>query len=89
MALIMEKAGGAASNGRERILDLVPNHIHDRSPIILGNKDDVKLFESLQTALQTEWLQSFISALNNKVSLRLSIFKHIAYIIHVNHVKPL
>ena len=33
MAYIMEKAGGMASTGSSRILDVVPKHIHQRMPI--------------------------------------------------------
>jgi len=41
MAFLMEQAGGAASNGKERILDLTPEHIDDRAPIFIGSKDEV------------------------------------------------
>mmetsp|Transcript_105986 Transcript_105986/g.158595 ORF Transcript_105986/g.158595 Transcript_105986/m.158595 type:complete len:177 (+) Transcript_105986:2-532(+) len=42
MAFCMEKAGGAASTGQGRMLDLVPTAIHQRSPIFLGSKLDVE-----------------------------------------------
>lgn len=38
----MEQAGGLATTGTKRILDLVPEHIHDRTPIYLGSKKDVE-----------------------------------------------
>lgn len=42
MAFLVEQAGGKAVNDRgERILDLVPEHIHDKSSIWLGSVDDV------------------------------------------------
>src|SRR3954471_10152492 len=41
MAFLFEQAGGAATNGKERILDVVPSEIHQRTPLILGSKDDV------------------------------------------------
>lgn len=41
MAFIMEKAGGKASSGTTRILDILPDSIHQRSSIILGSMDDV------------------------------------------------
>jgi len=41
MAFIVEKAGGAASDGHIPILDLTPTALHGRSPIFLGSKDDV------------------------------------------------
>lgn len=42
MALIVECAGGAASTGRDRILDLVPQSHHQRVPVILGSKSEVE-----------------------------------------------
>ena len=41
MGFIVEQAGGACSTGRERILDMQPNHIHQRVPVILGSKNEV------------------------------------------------
>jgi fructose-1,6-bisphosphatase I len=41
MAFLIEQAGGAASTGRERILDLKPQSIDDRAPVFIGCKDDV------------------------------------------------
>ncbi len=45
MAHVIEHAGGKASTGKLPILDIVPKSIHERSPIILGSKDDVEDFE--------------------------------------------
>ncbi len=42
MALIVEQAGGAATTGRERILDLQPRELHQRVPVILGSKNEVE-----------------------------------------------
>ncbi|CAH8590942.1 unnamed protein product [Schistosoma mattheei] len=42
MAFIIEQAGGLATNGKIPILDIQPNHIHDRAPIFLGSQEDVK-----------------------------------------------
>eukprot|EP00644_Phytophthora_capsici_P007002 jgi/Phyca11/532838/estExt2_fgenesh1_pg.C_PHYCAscaffold_80146 len=42
MSFIMEQAGGASTTGTERVLDLCPTHIHQRSPIFLGCKRDVE-----------------------------------------------
>jgi fructose-1,6-bisphosphatase len=42
MAMIVEQAGGAASTGRERILDLRPTGIHQRAPVILGSANEVR-----------------------------------------------
>jgi fructose-1,6-bisphosphatase len=42
MAMIVEQAGGAASTGRERILELAPESIHQRVPVILGSREEVE-----------------------------------------------
>ena len=39
MAFITEVAGGSATDGRERILDIQPEHIHQRSPLFIGSKE--------------------------------------------------
>jgi fructose-1,6-bisphosphatase I len=41
LALVAEAAGGAASDGRRRILDIAPTRNHERTPIYLGSKGDV------------------------------------------------
>jgi fructose-1,6-bisphosphatase len=41
MALIVEQAGGAASTGRERLLEVVPSALHQRVPVILGSRAEV------------------------------------------------
>ena len=46
MAFIVEQAGGAASTGRGRILDVEPQGLHQRVPVFLGSKDEVALAES-------------------------------------------
>lgn len=43
MAMVFENAGGLAVNNRmERLLSVVPEHIHDRSGVFLGSKDEVQ-----------------------------------------------
>jgi len=42
MAFLVEQAGGAASTGRERILDLQPTELHQRVPLILGSRLEVE-----------------------------------------------
>jgi fructose-1,6-bisphosphatase I len=43
MAMIIEQAGGAATTGRERILDVVPTSLHQRTAVLLGSKNEVEL----------------------------------------------
>ncbi|KAG0164028.1 hypothetical protein DFQ28_009015 [Apophysomyces sp. BC1034] len=46
MAYLIEQAGGKASTGTQNALDIIPEHIHDRSGIWLGSKEDVEELES-------------------------------------------
>ena len=41
LAFIVEQAGGAAIDGRNRILDIQPNDLHQRTPLYIGSKTDV------------------------------------------------
>jgi fructose-1,6-bisphosphatase I len=41
IAFIAEQAGGAASNGHKRILDVTPSSLHQRSPFYAGSKNMV------------------------------------------------
>jgi fructose-1,6-bisphosphatase I len=41
MAMIVEQAGGAATDGKQRILDIVPHKLHQRVPVFLGSKAEV------------------------------------------------
>ncbi|MEW6323840.1 MAG: class 1 fructose-bisphosphatase [Nitrospirota bacterium] len=45
MGLIAERAGGKASTGTGRILDIMPTSLHQRVPVIIGSADDVALGE--------------------------------------------
>jgi fructose-1,6-bisphosphatase I len=42
MAFIVEQAGGAATTGLERIMDLQPQKLHQRVPVFLGSKNEVE-----------------------------------------------
>lgn len=46
LAFLMEQAGGRASNGKIDLLDVVPDALHARTPLIIGSKEDVALVES-------------------------------------------
>ncbi len=45
MGMICEQAGGRASDGRNRILDLTPETLHQRTPLYLGSSDIVAMAE--------------------------------------------
>ncbi len=43
MAFIIEQAGGAATTGRQRIMDVQPSALHQRVPVFLGSRHEVEL----------------------------------------------
>lgn len=45
MALLVEQAGGAATDGRTRILDIVPTKLHQRIAVALGSREEVEHLE--------------------------------------------
>jgi len=47
MSMLVEQAGGLSTTGRDRILDLKPTGIHQRVPIFIGSKEDIKDLQAL------------------------------------------
>jgi fructose-1,6-bisphosphatase I len=47
LSYIIENAGGKASTGKMRILDIIPTEAHQRCPIFLGSADDVQEIEDM------------------------------------------
>jgi fructose-1,6-bisphosphatase I len=45
MAMLMEQAGGRASDGVNRILNIQPKSLHERTPLFLGSEEDVLMVE--------------------------------------------
>jgi len=54
MAFIIEQAGGKASNGYERILDLEVNELHQRSAIFIGSENMVKQAEEMMACFSPQ-----------------------------------
>ncbi len=46
VAFLAEQAGGRASTGRQRILDVVPEYLHQRIPLVFGASDEVERIEN-------------------------------------------
>lgn len=42
MSFLVEQAGGIATTGKTRVMDVIPDAVHQRLPLILGSKDDVQ-----------------------------------------------
>jgi fructose-1,6-bisphosphatase I len=54
MAFIVEQAGGKATDGEQRALDITPTSLHQRVPCYMGSVDDVNEAESYIKAAKTE-----------------------------------
>ena len=46
LALIIEQAGGLASDGHQRILEKQPNELHERTPLFIGSEAMVQRAEA-------------------------------------------
>lgn len=53
MAFLVEQAGGRASNGKQRILEIQPDDLHQRCPIYIGSEEDVKMVEKFMAEEET------------------------------------
>jgi fructose-1,6-bisphosphatase I len=51
MSWLIEQAGGASTNGKQRIMDLQPTQLHERVSVILGSKNEVERVTSYHSAL--------------------------------------
>ncbi|WP_316821216.1 class 1 fructose-bisphosphatase [Pedobacter gandavensis] len=54
MAFIVEQAGGTASDGFNRILEIEPTELHQRSSIFIGSKEMVNMAEGMMAEFSTE-----------------------------------
>jgi len=54
LAFIVEQAGGAASDGTRRILEIEPDWAHHRVPLVIGNANEVALAEEARRVVETE-----------------------------------
>ncbi|HEY1435174.1 MAG TPA: class 1 fructose-bisphosphatase, partial [Thermoanaerobaculia bacterium] len=46
LAFVVEQAGGRASTGTARVLDIAPTSLHERMPLAIGSRTEVELFET-------------------------------------------
>ncbi len=51
MSWLIEQAGGAATNGKERILDIQPDQLHQRVSVMLGSKNEVERVTSYHSTV--------------------------------------
>lgn len=69
VGLLIEQAGGCASTGRERILDMQPTQLHQRVPVILGSRNEVQRIERYHREHDSGSDKPFVSPLFNERSL--------------------
>lgn len=69
IAMLVEQAGGLASTGRGAILDLQPEGLHQRVPVILGSKQEVQRIERYHAEHDAGTDRPFVSPLFNERSL--------------------
>jgi len=50
MSFLVEQAGGEAINGAQRILDLQPAALHERTGVILGSREEVQRLRDYHAA---------------------------------------
>ena len=50
IAWLIEQAGGAASNGKERVLDIAPLELQQRTPVVFGSREEVARIERYHAA---------------------------------------
>jgi fructose-1,6-bisphosphatase I len=62
VAFIAEQAGAKASDGFRRILDIQPEHIHQRSPLFIGSRSMVEKAEALMQEHSPEFLEIYKKA---------------------------
>jgi fructose-1,6-bisphosphatase I len=53
LAFIAEQAGGIATNGRERILEIEPANIHQRTPFLVGSRSEMEAFREILDSVGT------------------------------------
>jgi fructose-1,6-bisphosphatase I len=53
LAFIAEQAGGTATNGHDRILEIMPENIHQRTPFIVGSRSEMAAFGETMDSLGT------------------------------------
>jgi fructose-1,6-bisphosphatase I len=50
VAFLAEQAGGSATDGQRRILDIQPDSIHQRTPLVVGSRVEMEEFERCMRA---------------------------------------
>ena len=54
IAFLAEQAGGIATDGKARVLDIIPTGIHQRTPLVVGSKIEMEAYEELSNKAATQ-----------------------------------
>lgn len=60
LAFLAEQAGGYASDGTGSILDIQPHHLHQRTPLFVGNRDIVEEAERFIANYDKDWVEQYL-----------------------------
>lgn len=69
VAFIVEQAGGAASTGRDRIMDVQPENLHQRVPLIFGSRTEIERIERYHAEFACGADRPYVSPLFGERSL--------------------
>ena len=69
IAFIVEQAGGVASTGRQRLMDVTPTSLHQRMPLIFGSRHEVERIEQYHRDHVEPIIDAFDASLFNTRSL--------------------
>ena len=69
ISFIVEQAGGGATTGRERVMEIQPTSLHQRVPLILGSRNEVERIERYHRDQASEQGPAFDDSLFNSRSL--------------------
>jgi fructose-1,6-bisphosphatase len=69
IALLVEQAGGCASTGRARLLEVAPASLHERVPVVLGSRQEVERIERYHAEHDNGTDRPYVSPLFNERSL--------------------
>ncbi|HEX6535425.1 MAG TPA: class 1 fructose-bisphosphatase [Gemmatimonadaceae bacterium] len=53
LAFVVEQAGGAATDGSGRVMDVLPTELHQRTPLYIGSRNEVELASEMLTGVPT------------------------------------
>jgi len=69
ISLLVEQAGGRATTGYQRVMEVTPESLHQRMPLIMGSRNEVERIERYHTEYQSGADRPFVSPLFNERSL--------------------